>query len=76
VPSAAPRAFRDHLPADLDDRFHLRVEGTRLFLEGLDAVDGSPVLDIKPSVGEVAPWGEVRQPAWTTELMRGYWSRQ
>ena len=73
MPSAAPRAFRDHLPADLDDRFRLRVEGTRLFLEGLDAVNGSPLLDIKPSVREFAPRGE---PAWTTELMRGYWSRQ
>jgi tRNA (Thr-GGU) A37 N-methylase len=51
----------------------LRVDGTRLFLEGLDAVDGSPVLDIKPWVREFAPRGEVRQPTWITELMRGYW---
>ena len=51
----------------------LRVEGTRLFLEGLDAVDGSPVLDIKPWVREFAPRGELRQPMWVTELMRGYW---
>ena len=51
-----------------------RVEGTRLFLEGLDAVDGSPVLDIKPWVREFAPRGEVVQPAWITELMQGYWA--
>ncbi|MGD0677258.1 MAG: SAM-dependent methyltransferase [Polyangiaceae bacterium] len=52
----------------------LRVEGTRLFLEGLDAVDGSPVLDIKPWAREFGPRGEVRQPTWITELMRGYWA--
>lgn len=51
----------------------LRVDGSRLYLEGLDAVDGSPVLDIKPWVQEFAPRGEVHQPTWITELMRGYW---
>jgi len=51
----------------------LRVEGARLFLEGLDAVDGSPVLDIKPWVREFAPRGDVHQPAWITVLMEGYW---
>ena len=53
----------------------LRVEGTRLVVEGLDAVDGSPVLDLKPWVREFGPRGEVRQPGWMDELMRGYWAR-
>lgn len=52
----------------------LRVEGTRLHVEGLDAVDGTPVLDVKPWVRELGPRGEVTQPAWMDELMRGYWS--
>jgi tRNA (adenine37-N6)-methyltransferase len=52
----------------------LRVEGARLHLEGLDAVDGTPVLDIKPWVREFGPRGEIRQPAWMDELMRGYWT--
>lgn len=52
----------------------LRVEGTRLHVEGLDAVDGTPVLDVKPWVRELGPRGEVAQPAWMDELMRGYWS--
>lgn len=52
----------------------VRVEGTRLFVEGLDAVDGTPVLDLKPWVRELGPRGEVRQPAWMDELMKGYWS--
>jgi tRNA-Thr(GGU) m(6)t(6)A37 methyltransferase TsaA len=49
------------------------IEGTRLEVEGLDAVDGSPVLDIKPWVNEFGPRGPVKQPFWITELMRGYW---
>jgi tRNA (Thr-GGU) A37 N-methylase len=40
---------------------------------GLDAVDGTPVLDVKPYLAEFGPRGEVRQPAWSTELMAGYW---
>jgi len=51
----------------------VRVEGTRIHVEGLDAVDGTPVLDIKPWVREFGPRGEVRQPPWMDELMRGYW---
>jgi len=40
---------------------------------GLDAVDGTPVLDVKPYLRGFAPRGEVREPAWATELMAGYW---
>jgi tRNA-Thr(GGU) m(6)t(6)A37 methyltransferase TsaA len=52
----------------------LRVEGTRLHVEGLDAVDGTPVLDLKPWVKEMGPRGEVHQPAWMDELMKRYWA--
>jgi len=51
----------------------LKVEGTKLHVEGLDAIDGSPVLDIKPWVTEFAPRGSVYQPKWISELMRQYW---
>ena len=51
----------------------LRVEGTRLVVAELDAIDGTPVLDIKPVMVEFLPRGEVRQPAWSHELMRLYW---
>jgi tRNA-Thr(GGU) m(6)t(6)A37 methyltransferase TsaA len=51
-----------------------RIEGLRIHVAGLDAVEGTPVLDIKPWVREFGPRGEVRQPAWMTELMRQYWS--
>ena len=48
-------------------------KGKTLFVEGLDAVDGTPVLDIKPVMKEFLPRDEVRQPDWATELMRSYW---
>lgn len=49
------------------------VDGTTLHLTGLDAIDGTPVLDIKPWVKEFGPRGDHRQPPWMTELMKGYW---
>jgi tRNA (adenine37-N6)-methyltransferase len=51
----------------------LGVDGLTLSLQGLDAIDGTPVLDLKPYLAEFAPRGDVRQPAWSVELMSGYW---
>ena len=51
-----------------------KLDGSKLYLEGLDAVDGTPVLDIKPWVKEFAPRGSEFQPDWITELMKGYWA--
>ena len=51
----------------------VRREGRSLFVERLDAIDGTPVLDIKPVMREFLPDGDVRQPRWSEELMRGYW---
>ena len=53
----------------------IAVEGTRLEVEGLDAIDGTPVVDIKPVMREFLPRGEISQPAWVGELMAEYWSR-
>ena len=47
--------------------------GGRIEVRGLDAIDGTPVLDIKPYLAEFAPRGDVRQPDWTRELMAQYW---
>lgn len=49
------------------------VRGTRLEVEGLDAIDGTPVIDIKPVMREFLPREDVRQPAWVAELMADYW---
>ncbi|MFF5423696.1 MULTISPECIES: SAM-dependent methyltransferase [unclassified Streptomyces] len=51
----------------------LRVDGRELHVEGLDAVDGTPVLDIKPYMSEFGPRGPVTQPEWATEIMSRYY---
>ena len=51
----------------------LKREGCQLFVQGLDAIDGTPVLDIKPVIKEFLPREEIRQPVWATELMKNYW---
>ena len=50
----------------------LSIDGLDLHVRGLDAVDGSPVLDIKPFMREFEP-ADTTQPAWATELMAGYY---
>jgi len=54
----------------------LRVEGLRLTVAELDAVAGTPVLDLKPVMSEFLPRGAVRQPAWSRELMLRYWEHK
>lgn len=49
------------------------VSGREIEVEGLDAIDGTPVLDIKPVMREFLPRGEIRQPDWSRELMKDYW---
>jgi tRNA (adenine37-N6)-methyltransferase len=49
------------------------VEGRVLEVQGLDAIDGTPVLDIKPVMSGFAPRGEHREPDWAREIMEKYW---
>ena len=51
----------------------LSRSGRSLSVAGLDAIDGTPVLDIKPVFREFLPKGEIRQPVWATELLKEYW---
>ena len=51
----------------------LEVSGATVRVRGLDAIDGTPVLDIKPYMTEFGPRGLVSQPAWSHELMAGYY---
>jgi tRNA (adenine37-N6)-methyltransferase len=51
-------------------------DGLRLYVLELDAIDATPVLDIKPVLREFLPREEVRQPEWSRELMKFYWSRK
>jgi tRNA (Thr-GGU) A37 N-methylase len=48
-------------------------EARRLRVAELDAIEGSPVLDLKPVMQEFLPRESVRQPEWSHELMDRYW---
>ncbi|WP_308289918.1 SAM-dependent methyltransferase [Streptomyces cylindrosporus] len=52
----------------------LKVDGLDVHVLGLDAVDGTPVLDIKPYLRQFGPREEVVQPEWVDDLMRDYYS--
>ena len=51
----------------------LARDGRSVRVAGLDAIDGTPVVDIKPVLREFLPREPVRQPSWSTELMTHYW---
>ncbi|HEY2069650.1 MAG TPA: SAM-dependent methyltransferase [Rhizomicrobium sp.] len=50
-----------------------RVDGLTIHVTGLDAIDGTPVLDIKPVMKGFLPRGEIREPEWAAEIMERYW---
>ena len=49
------------------------VDGLTLTVEGLDAIDGTPVLDIKPVMAGFLPRGALREPDWAGAIMADYW---
>jgi tRNA (adenine37-N6)-methyltransferase len=51
----------------------VNVDGTSLTVRGLDAIDGTPVIDIKPVMSGFQPRGEFREPDWAREIMAEYW---
>lgn len=50
------------------------VDGLVLTVEGLDAMEGTPVLDLKPHMAEFEPQGDVFQPPWSHEIMTDYFA--
>jgi len=50
----------------------IAIDDVTLRVHGLDAIDGTPVLDIKPYLVEFAPHSPVTQPLWSHELMAEY----
>ncbi len=52
----------------------LSIAARRVEVEGLDAIDGTPVLDLKAHIAQFGPRGEVHQPAWVDELMASYFT--
>ena len=49
------------------------VKGRTLEVKGLDAIDGTPVLDIKPVMSGFLPRGAIREPDWARAIMEAYW---
>jgi tRNA (Thr-GGU) A37 N-methylase len=49
-----------------------QVSARFVVLRGLDAIDGTPVLDIKPWFSWSGPRGDVVAPAWSHALGEGY----
>lgn len=52
----------------------VKREGNKIWVKYLDAIDGTPILDIKPVMKEFLPQKEIKQPMWSTELMKDYWA--
>lgn len=51
----------------------IEIKQRTLIVKGLDAIDGTPIIDIKPVMKEFLPKGDVKQPNWSTSLMDKYW---
>ncbi|MGM0834831.1 MAG: SAM-dependent methyltransferase [Bacillota bacterium] len=51
----------------------IKREDRTLMVQGLDCIDGTPILDIKPVMKEFLPKEKVQQPAWVDEIMKNYW---
>jgi tRNA (adenine37-N6)-methyltransferase len=51
----------------------IALNGRTIKVKSLDAIDGAPVLDIKPVFKEFQPKVEIRQPACVADLMKNYW---
>ena len=49
------------------------IDKRTLTVRKLDAINGTPVLDIKPVFKEFMPVGEIIQPLWVSDLMKEYW---
>jgi tRNA-Thr(GGU) m(6)t(6)A37 methyltransferase TsaA len=48
------------------------VESDGITVRGLDAIDGTPILDLKPYFPEFDSASQAVVPGWVAELMRGY----
>jgi tRNA (Thr-GGU) A37 N-methylase len=42
----------------------------------LDAIDGTPILDIKPYLTGFAPRENIVEPNWVQEIMAEYWKTE
>lgn len=52
----------------------LEVRDLAVTVQALDAIDGMPVLNLKPYMREFGARRQVGQAIWFTELIAGYWN--
>jgi tRNA-Thr(GGU) m(6)t(6)A37 methyltransferase TsaA len=50
----------------------LEVKANSLVVQGLDAIDGTPVLDIKPYFPQYDCVADAQHPEWVDRLMADY----
>lgn len=51
----------------------IRREGKKIYVKGLDAINETPILDLKPVMKEFTQLWEIKQPLWVSDLMKNYW---
>ena len=51
----------------------LEHKGRTIKVKFLDAINETPILDIKPVFKEFQPKTEITQPIWVEDLMKNYW---
>jgi hypothetical protein len=66
-----PHLFGEQWPAACGAL--VSADGRELRVRGLDAVDGTPVLDLKPVMRQFIP-ARVQQPDWVDAPMREYFT--
>jgi tRNA (Thr-GGU) A37 N-methylase len=49
------------------------VEARSIAVRGLDAIDRTPVLDVKPWFDVFGPRGPVREPSWVSSIVASYY---
>ena len=54
----------------------IKAEKNILTVSDLDAINETPMIDIKPVMREFLPEGNVIQPEWTKEIFKNYWAEK
>lgn len=52
----------------------LRIRGLDLHVTDLDAINGTPILDLAPWFPAMGPQGVVRVATWASEMLENYWA--
>ncbi|WP_331751013.1 TrmO family methyltransferase (plasmid) [Streptomyces globisporus] len=76
-PATGPFAHRNHRRLNqlaISYPRLLGIDGRDLLVTDLDAVDGTPVVDIGAYFTAMGPRGPVREPAWPGEMLTNYWA--